>query len=64
MKQAFQLENVKCGGCANMLKSKLKERFGEIEVDLEVYPGTIILDIGDEETEEPGEGIEKARLPL
>ncbi len=63
MKQAFQLENVKCGGCANMLKSKLKERFGEIEVDLEVYPGTITLDIEDEEIGELGKALKKLGYP-
>ena len=29
MKQTFEVINVKCGGCANTLKSKLKDEFGD-----------------------------------
>jgi len=49
MKQTYEVENVKCGGCANTLKSKLKSTFGDVEVDLEVMPRKITLDI--EETQ-------------
>lgn len=47
MKQTFQVQNVKCGGCASTLRSKLKEEFGEIEVNLEVEPREITLEIED-----------------
>jgi len=43
MQQTFQVENVKCGGCAATLKSKLLEEFGEVEVDLETIPREITL---------------------
>jgi len=45
MKQTFEVLNVKCGGCANTLKSKLADEFGEVEVNLEVEPREITLDI-------------------
>lgn len=45
MKQTFEVINVKCGGCANTLKTSLLEEFGEIEVDLEVEPRQITLNI-------------------
>lgn len=45
MKQTFEVINVKCGGCANTLKTSLKEEFGEVEVNLEVEPRQITLDI-------------------
>ena len=45
MKQTYEVLNVKCGGCANTLKTKLMEEFGEIEVNLEVEPRQITLDI-------------------
>ena len=45
MIQTFEVINVKCGGCANTLKTKLLEEFGEIEVNLEVEPRQITLDI-------------------
>ncbi|MBA1420950.1 MAG: heavy-metal-associated domain-containing protein [Epsilonproteobacteria bacterium] len=45
MKQTYEVLNVKCGGCANTLKTKLLEEFGEVEVNLEVEPRQITLDI-------------------
>ena len=45
MKQTFEVLNVKCSGCATTLKKSLKEEFGEIEVNLEMTPRQIILDI-------------------
>ena len=48
MQKTFQVENVKCGGCAATLKNKLLEEFGEIEVDLEKMPREISLSVDDE----------------
>jgi len=45
MKQNFSVQNVKCGGCANTLKTKLEPLFGEIVVNLEVEPREITVDI-------------------
>ena len=45
MKQTYEVLNVKCGGCANTLKTKLLEEFGEVEVNLEVEPRQITLEI-------------------
>jgi len=44
-KQTFKVQNVKCSGCANTLTTKLADEFGEIEVDLEVMPREITLEI-------------------
>ncbi|MCK9162357.1 MAG: heavy-metal-associated domain-containing protein [Arcobacter butzleri] len=46
-KQSFEVNNVKCGGCANTLKKGLKSEFGEVEVDLEKFPRVITLLIDD-----------------
>ena len=51
MKQTFQVENVKCGGCANTLKKALLEDYGEVEVDLEKIPREITLTLKDEDLE-------------
>ena len=51
MKQTFEVLNVKCGGCASTLTKGLKEDFGEVEVDLEVMPRKITLEIQDEQHE-------------
>jgi copper chaperone CopZ len=45
MKQTFEVINVKCEGCANTLKTALKEKFGEVTVNLEVEPRQITLNI-------------------
>lgn len=51
MKQVFEVENVKCGGCANTLITSLKDEFGEVLVDLDVHPRKITLDLEDEKKE-------------
>ena len=45
MKQTFEVINVKCGGCASTLKTSLKDEFGDVEVNLDVEPRQITLDI-------------------
>jgi len=45
MQKTYEVQNVKCGGCANTLKKSLAETFGDVEVDLEVTPRTITLEI-------------------
>ena len=51
MKQTFEVLNVKCGGCASTLTKSLKDEFGEVEVNLEVYPRQITLELQDEQKE-------------
>ena len=51
MKQTFEVLNVKCGGCASTLTKSLKEEFGEVEVNLEVHPRQITLELQDEQKE-------------
>ena len=50
-KQTFKVQNVKCGGCANTLTTKLKDEFGEIAVNLDVMPREITLEIEDAKIE-------------
>jgi copper chaperone CopZ len=64
MKRTFQVENVKCGGCAHTLKTKLAERFGSVEVDLEVFPREITLEIEPDDVEVLGEALKKLGYPL
>lgn len=51
MKQTFEVKNVKCGGCANTLKKSLLDEFGEVEVNLEVEPRQITLEIEEDRNE-------------
>ncbi|MDX9814516.1 MAG: heavy-metal-associated domain-containing protein [Sulfurimonas sp.] len=52
MQKSFEVLNVKCGGCANTIKTALKDEFGEVEINLEVEPRVVTLDIKDEAQEE------------
>jgi len=45
MKTTYEVLNVKCGGCASTLTKSLKEEFGEVQVNLEVEPRQITLNI-------------------
>jgi len=49
--KTFQVKNVKCGGCAGTLKKSLLESFGEVEVNLEVEPREITLEIEEAQEE-------------
>ena len=48
MKRTLEVINVKCGGCAGTLKKALFEEFGEVEVNLDVTPRQITLDVSDD----------------
>jgi len=52
MKKTLEVLNVKCGGCANTLVNSLKEEYGEVEVNLDVMPRQITLEIEDSKLEQ------------
>ena len=64
MKQTFEVFNVKCGGCASTLITKLAEEFGEIEVNLNVIPRKITLDIEDKDIDKLAKALKKLGYPL
>lgn len=41
----FELENVKCQNCANLIKNALEDEFGEVTVDLNAQPRVLSLNI-------------------
>ena len=47
MKQTFQILNVKCNGCATRVRNALESQFGSVEVNLDVMPREITLEIDD-----------------
>ncbi|AFL68463.1 heavy-metal-associated domain-containing protein [Sulfurospirillum barnesii] len=51
MKKNYEVLNIKCGGCAGTVKSKLKERFPDIEVSLESDPRVVSATIHSDEEE-------------
>jgi copper chaperone len=51
VKKSFEVYNIKCGGCAGTVKSKLKDKFPDIEVSLESDPRVVSATIHTEEEE-------------
>ena len=43
MEQKIEVENIKCGGCANTIKKKLTEAFSPDAIDVDVEQGEICL---------------------
>ncbi|MDQ7043127.1 MAG: heavy-metal-associated domain-containing protein [Sulfurimonas sp.] len=64
MKTTIKVQNVKCGGCASTLTNKLKDKFGEIEVNLEVMPREITLDIEDDKLDALHEALKGLGYPV
>ena len=64
MIKTFEVQNVKCGGCANTLKKSLAEQFGDVEVDLEVTPRKITLEIEPDQEEALKLTLRKIGYPL
>ncbi|RXJ70041.1 heavy metal transport/detoxification protein [Halarcobacter ebronensis] len=51
MKKTYKAENISCNNCANMIKASLGDEFENIEVNLNVTPKEVTLDIKDEADE-------------
>jgi len=64
VKQTFEVFNVKCGGCASTLKTKLAQEFGEIEVNLNVIPRKITLEIKDKDIDKLAKALRNLGYPL
>lgn len=64
MPKSYEVLNVKCGGCANTLKKSLLEEFGEVEVNLEVEPRVITLELEDSQEENLKEKLRSLGYPL
>ncbi len=64
MKKTFEVLNVKCGGCANTLKTKLESKFGDVEVNLDVMPREITLEINDDRVDELREALKSLGYPM
>lgn len=41
----FQVENIKCQNCANLIINSLSDEFGKIEVDLNQDPRVVSLEL-------------------
>ena len=64
MKQTFQVENVKCNGCATTLKNKLLTEFGTVDINFEVEPREITLEIAEEKIDDLQTALRGLGYPL
>lgn len=48
----FKVTNINCQNCANLIKNSLEDEFGKIEVDLNVMPRTVEINITQEKLED------------
>ncbi len=51
MKKVFKANNISCINCANLIKGSLEDDFGKIEVNLDVTPKEVSLEIPNDEVE-------------
>ncbi|MBF0266010.1 MAG: heavy-metal-associated domain-containing protein [Gammaproteobacteria bacterium] len=64
MKQTFEVDNVKCGGCASTLQKSLIDDFGKVEVNLDVMPRQITLEINDDQLDKLSQKLKSVGYPL
>jgi copper chaperone CopZ len=62
--KTYRVQNVKCGGCANTLKEKLKDGFGAVEVDLEKMPREITINQDDIDEDKLSKLLKSIGYPL
>lgn len=45
----FEVKNINCQSCANLIKNSLEDEFGTIDIDLSCEPKTLKIDINNDE---------------
>lgn len=45
----FQVKNINCQSCANLIKNSLEDEFGTISIDLTSEPKILTIDINSDE---------------
>lgn len=64
MLKTFEVLNVKCGGCASTLIKSLKDDFGDVDLNLDLQPRTITLDITDNQLSKLREKLISLGYPM
>ncbi|MEE9431035.1 MAG: cation transporter [Melioribacteraceae bacterium] len=64
MKKTYKVQNIKCEGCANTVSKKLLDEYGEVEINLEVMPREITLDIEEGQEEKLKLKLKKMGYPF
>lgn len=62
MQQTFEVQNLKCGGCASTITKKLSESFQNVSVDVEAK--TVTLDAEESQLDEVKAKLRSLGYPL
>ena len=49
MTKSFKVLNIRCNGCANSIKKALKDKFSEVEIDIENQKVTLDIESAEDE---------------
>lgn len=60
----FEVDNVNCGNCANLIKNSLKDEFGELEVDFSKKPAVLSIEVSDDKIESLKEALSDLNFPV
>ncbi len=60
----FELDNVNCINCANLIKNSLGSSFGKFELDFEKKPAILSIDISDDKIEDLKELLSDLNFPV
>jgi copper chaperone len=52
MKHIIEVENIKCGGCANTIETRLRKLEGVTQVNVEIEHGRVSVDAADDSREQ------------
>lgn len=60
----FEVDNVNCANCANLIKNGLRADFGEVEVDFSKKPAILSLELSDDKIENLKEALSDLNFPI
>ncbi|ASQ29998.1 heavy-metal-associated domain protein, putative copper metallochaperone CopZ [Campylobacter avium LMG 24591] len=60
----FEVDNVNCANCANLIKNALRADFGEVEVDFSTKPAILSLELSDDKIENLKEALSDLNFPI
>jgi copper chaperone len=59
----IQVENIKCGGCANSIKKELKAKFNTKEIEVDIENGVIDIVVDENQKSELAEVLARLGYP-